>query len=313
MERLSVKDAGTKRQRASSPQRFFRILAGPCADGTEMTVQPIHEARSGERLTLGSPAAWARDLVVAALVGAWIGVLGPFGNYVEGPLKTRIAFDLVLAMISVAAFGVTIRVGVGTGRQIGVSPWISAPVSIAATCLPLSAVVAWVATSFFPRLKDVLSPVDWFVEALVVALPIIGGYACLLHLLSRRPQVVPARIEAAAESVSLKEPPAPRLAKRLPSALGMDIQALTVEDHYVRIHTATGSHLTLMRLSDAIAEMDGVEGLRVHRSWWIARKAVRSVHLNGRGGRLILHDGLQAPVARSALAAVRAAGWTRGA
>lgn len=277
-----------------------------------MTDWPIHEARSGERLSLGSPAAWARDVIVAALVGIWIGVLGPFGNYVAGPLNTRIAFDLVLAMICVAVFGVTVRVGVRAGRQIGVSSWISAPVSIAATCLPLSAVVAWVAIGFFPRLKDVLSPADWCVEALVVALPVVGGYAGLLHLLSRRAQVVPARIEAAPESASPTAPPAPRLAKRLPSALASDIQALTVEDHYVRIHTVTGSHLVLMRLSDAIAEMDGVEGLRVHRSWWVARTAVRSVHLNGRGGRLILHDGSQAPVARSALSIVRAAGWTRG-
>jgi DNA-binding LytR/AlgR family response regulator len=169
-----------------------------------------------------------------------------------------------------------------------------------------------VGISFFPRLKHSLSPSDWCVEALVLLVPIVGGYACLLQLLSRRAQVVSARIEAAAESASPKAPPAPRLAKRLPSALARDIQALTVEDHYVRIHTATGSHLVLMRLSDAIAEMDGVEGLRVHRSWWVARKAVRSVHLNGRGGRLILHDGLQAPVARSALSVVRAAGWTRG-
>lgn len=277
-----------------------------------MTDWPIHEARLGERLSLGSPAAWARDLVFAALVGLWFGVLGPFGNYVEGQLNTRIAFDLVLAMTAVAAFGVTVRLGVWAGRQIGVSPWISAPVSITATCLPLSAVAAWVAISFFPRLKDILSPADWFVQALVVTLPIVGGYAGLLHLLSRRTHVVPANIEAAGETASPKAPPAPRLAKRLPGALASDIQALSVEDHYVRIHTAAGSHLVLMRLSDAIAEMDGVEGLRVHRSWWVARKAVRSAHLNGRGGRLTLHDGLQAPVARSALSTVRAAGWTRG-
>jgi hypothetical protein len=285
-----------------------------------MTDWPIHEARSGEGPSLGSPAAWARDVIVAALVGVWIGVLGPFGNYVAGPLNTRIAFDLVLAMICVAAFGVTVRVGVRAGRRIGVSSWIAAPVAIAATCLPLSVVAAWVATGFFPQLKDKLSPADWCVEALVVALPIVGGYAGLLHLLSRRAQVVSAGIEAAGESASPKAPPvaspaaspAPRLARRLPGALASDIQALAVEDHYVRIHTAAGSHLVLMRLSDAIAEMDGVEGLRVHRSWWVARKAVRSVQLNGRGGRLILHDALQAPVARSALSLVRAAGWTRG-
>jgi hypothetical protein len=31
--------------------------------------------------------------------------------------------------------------------------------------------------------------------------------------------------------------------------------------------------LLLMRFSDATAELDGLPGLRVHRSWWIAEGA----------------------------------------
>ena len=57
------------------------------------------------------------------------------------------------------------------------------------------------------------------------------------------------------------------------AAVGVKI-ALQGEDHYVRIHTALGSELVLMRLGDAIQELDGLEGERVHRSWWVARRAV---------------------------------------
>jgi DNA-binding LytR/AlgR family response regulator len=101
----------------------------------------------------------------------------------------------------------------------------------------------------------------------------------------------------------------PRLADRLPASTAGEILALNAEDHYVRIHTVSGSQLMLMRLSDAIAEMDGVEGLQTHRSWWVSRRAVRKLHLAGRGGRLTLQSGLQVPVARSALAQLRNSDW----
>lgn len=274
-----------------------------------MTAWPIREARSGLGLNRRSLTAWIRDFVVAALVGAWLGVLGPFGNYGAGPLDVRITFQLLMAVVSVAAFGITIRMAVRGGRRIGIPPWISAPASVAATCLPLSAVVAWVGIALFPQLKRMLSPLDWCVETLVLVSPIVCGYAGLLHLISRRSPVAPAKVGASSQSApaSIERP---RLGARLGLRCSGDILALKVEDHYVRIYTASGSQLVLMRLSDAVAEMDGIEGLKVHRSWWIARRAVGDVRLGRRGGRLTLCNGLQAPIARSALGSVRAAGWS---
>ena len=32
-----------------------------------------------------------------------------------------------------------------------------------------------------------------------------------------------------------------------------------------------------MRLSDAVEELEGLEGAQTHRSWWVARDAVRGV------------------------------------
>jgi DNA-binding LytR/AlgR family response regulator len=82
-----------------------------------------------------------------------------------------------------------------------------------------------------------------------------------------------------------------------------------MEDHYVRAHTAAGSDLVLMRMRDAVAELGGLAGLQVHRSWWVAEAAVAGHRRNGRQLSLTLKNGLEAPVARSAEAAVRAAGW----
>ena len=74
-------------------------------------------------------------------------------------------------------------------------------------------------------------------------------------------------------------PDAPRRSPfldRLPLRLrGATIRAVQAEDHYLRLHTDRGSDLILMRLSDAVSELEGLEGARTHRSWWVAREAVR--------------------------------------
>lgn len=100
----------------------------------------------------------------------------------------------------------------------------------------------------------------------------------------------------------------PVLLDRLPLELRGPISRLSVQDHYVEVHTDKGRHLLLMRLSDAIGEMAGIDGLQVHRSHWVATGAVRtSVRRDGRL-HLNLADGSDIPVSRSYLKAVRAAG-----
>ena len=54
------------------------------------------------------------------------------------------------------------------------------------------------------------------------------------------------------------------------------ILALSMEDHYVRVFTDAGESLILLRLSDAMTEVQDVPGLQIHRSHWVATRAVRS-------------------------------------
>ena len=112
------------------------------------------------------------------------------------------------------------------------------------------------------------------------------------------------------EPSSVPETPRqPVFLDRLPAELGTGLIALEMEDHYVRAHTMLGSDLVLLRMRDAIAELEGVEGAQVHRSWWVARDAVERVEREGRNVRLLLPRGLVAPVARSRTAELAAAGW----
>ena len=82
-----------------------------------------------------------------------------------------------------------------------------------------------------------------------------------------------------------------------------------MEDHYLRVHTALGSDLILLRMRDAVAELDGLDGAQVHRSWWVARRAVEKIERDGRNVRLVLATGLVAPVARNMVPVLKSGGW----
>jgi DNA-binding LytR/AlgR family response regulator len=102
----------------------------------------------------------------------------------------------------------------------------------------------------------------------------------------------------------------PRFLERLPMKLkGAELYAVEAEDHYLRIHTDRGSDLILMRLSDAVSELEGIEGAQTHRSWWVAKDAVMEVSRGDGRATLVLRNGARAPVSRSFARTLRAEGW----
>ena len=62
-------------------------------------------------------------------------------------------------------------------------------------------------------------------------------------------------------------------------------------------------------MADAIAELDGIEGAQVHRSWWVAKDAVAEIKRADRRVTLVLKDGAEAPVSRPNISALRESGW----
>ena len=104
--------------------------------------------------------------------------------------------------------------------------------------------------------------------------------------------------------------PAPKFLARIPSRLaGAELYAVEAEDHYLRLHTDKGQDLILMRLSDAIDELEGLEGAQTHRSWWVAKSAVTGAERGDGRAVLTLKDGAEVPVSRGFAKQLRAAGW----
>jgi hypothetical protein len=101
----------------------------------------------------------------------------------------------------------------------------------------------------------------------------------------------------------------PRLYARLSSSFDGPILALESEDHYVRVHGMHGSELLLLRLRDAIVEMDQHPGEQTHRSWWVSRGAVAGVSGTGRTREVRLVNGLRVPVARDSISRLERSGF----
>lgn len=97
-----------------------------------------------------------------------------------------------------------------------------------------------------------------------------------------------------------------RLQPKLRSA---DIYALSAEDHYVRVFTAAGQDMILMRLSDAITETEPLRGVQTHRSWWVAETGVESAKRKDGKILLTLKSDQIVPVSRSGAKLVKEAGW----
>jgi len=95
------------------------------------------------------------------------------------------------------------------------------------------------------------------------------------------------------------------LARLAPENRGQ-IVSLQAQGHYIEVVTASGRELLLMRLKDAILELDDTIGRQVHRSWWVAKAAVRSVKREGGKSRLTLQDGRVVPVSQLNVAEVKA-------
>ncbi|MFN3591686.1 MAG: LytTR family DNA-binding domain-containing protein [Thermaurantiacus sp.] len=239
------------------------------------------------------------ELFILVAVVLVIAFLGPFGTYALGQLEARILYWGQLIFGGYVIIRPAMRLAPALAQQLGFPLAVVWAGLASLAALPLTLLV------WFVNGAHRLPSGAEFLRLLPHVLAITVLMSGLFWLLRRRPET-PA---AAAPPPISRSPGTPRLLDRLPLGRRGRIRALEMEDHYVRVHTDLGSDLVLMRMGDAIAELDGLEGLRVHRGWWVAREAVTEARWDGRNLRLALEGGLLAPVARSRVAEVRAAGW----
>ncbi len=79
-----------------------------------------------------------------------------------------------------------------------------------------------------------------------------------------------------------------------------DILFIKAEEHYISVHSHKSCELIAYRFFDALLEAQAsLKGQQVHRSWWVATKAVKELKKEGRKNWVITINDEQIPVSRS--------------
>lgn len=243
---------------------------------------------------LGTAREWVIDLAVAAAIGLFIGVLGPYGSYLNGPLGPRIFHFIVCFCVGTVIFGVLHRLAAAGAERFRVPVWLAIGVALFVGCVPLAVFISWLATTLWPILRDRIAPLEWYGQCVFLSTPMLAFFVARRALKAR---------------ASVARAMAPTIFPIVSEPKPGQVICLRMEDHYVRVHTLAGSRLVTGPFERVIAGLGNQEGMRVHRSWWVARAAVVGVVADGRNLRLELSGGLSAPISRASVARLRQAGW----
>ncbi len=95
-----------------------------------------------------------------------------------------------------------------------------------------------------------------------------------------------------------QQQPVPRLYSRLPETFSGQVFRLAVRDHCVDVVTSEGVFTIRSRFTDAIAEMEPVEGHCAHRSHWVVDSAIEGTEKQGGKTFLRLSNGDLVPISR---------------
>jgi hypothetical protein len=274
-----------------------------------MPVQPDLREDAGNRretpplATGASPIArpgwrdWLRNLAIAAAAGVFLALVGAMGTS-EAPALMRLVYWIPL-MIGGAVIGHALAQLVTRVLRADTNPWLFGVVLSLALSIPVT-VMVWAYTNFIFGGGFGLRGIPLTFGPVLVISTAMTAIMIAVHR--------PGRVTHAPAAGA--SPPPVRFLERLPPKLkGAVIYAVSAEDHYLRLHTSKGSDLILMRLADAVTELEGLEGAQTHRSWWVAKDAVERAQREGDRVTLTLKSGAEAPISRPNIKPLREAGW----
>ena len=235
----------------------------------------------------------------AILIGivAVLALSGPFGTQEQLTLPGRLGFWLPIVF---AGFAVGYLAGSVVGRwgsQRGYSRLFT--YSLAGIASGVSVLPVVLAINLILLGSDITEPV-YLLRQLVNCFVIAAVVTLNMAVFSKSDG------KAAPPSSASDEPD--RLIRRLPLEKRGRIVSMSVNDHYVEVTTTRGMTSLLMRLKDAIDEVDRTDGLQIHRSHWVALKAIRQIKRVNGSVIAITEDGAELPVSRTYVPALKELG-----
>lgn len=248
-------------------------------------------------------------------IGLVLGALGPFGTYGAHPAVERIAFWCAVVLANWLIMDGTLRALDRRFRDRSPLVAFSLPLGAALLALGPCLLVVLGAGRAILGVDFAVRPWNLAWQVLLL-LWFVGAVAYAVERLRSRladqsaAEAAPTSTDPTITGGGAGTPdPVASFRTRWPAGLTGRLLALEMEDHYLRVHTDAGSDLILCRMRDAARELAAADGMRVHRSYWVAREAVTGVERKAHRPVLVLENGLHVPVGRTHIAPLRAAGW----
>ena len=238
------------------------------------------------------------EIALLAAIGIFLAVIGPYQTGTM-PLTTRLVYWLV-CIVGGGIIGIAIETSVaGVLRPTKLRVFT---ISILMTPL-VSLLVMMTGALLAAQATRLAQYIELLWQVFVIALPVMAVRA----LAWRRQKVL-------IQTRTVIEPPLPAaetVFRRRLSAKRRTARLIAIEahDHYIRVHTDAGSELLTLRFADALAELEGAHGYRIHRSWWVSGESIEAVKWRRGAGEAMLIGQLVAPVSRGHAEALRIAGW----
>jgi LytTr DNA-binding domain-containing protein len=236
-------------------------------------------------------------MLSATAVALLISFIGAFALD-DDPVGLRTAYVVVMNWVGAAfcmvAYKVALSVAWARERY-----WRRVAVSALLVTVP-SGVLVWASTWLFGGGLGIGTLPIFFLNTFVMGGAFIAAFVA---------PAMDAAARRARPAVAAEDRPANFMERLPPKLRGSELWALEAEDHYLKVITSSGETLIRLRLADALRELHAIDGAQTHRSWWVARAAVRDVKRDGSRVALVLPNGREALVSRAFARGLRAARW----
>ncbi len=237
--------------------------------------------------------------IIWAVMSVFSVIAGPFGSLTSMSFVNRLIYWPLVIFFGIligAALRVLVQQYLGLRRYLFEAPVIA---------VLASAVLATPCWALMLAMTEGQNPARPTLPVMALYVFVVSlAISTLRHAVRQNVEGGPAPsdpVEQMPQSTPAEGDGGVRLLMRIDPALRAPIVRLQVRDHYVDVVTEAGAASLLMRFADAMAELEGQPGLRVHRSHWVADQAV--IGARRERGKLLLQmsDGAEVPVSKTYL------------
>lgn len=235
---------------------------------------------------------FSRNVIVSIFVGGFLGLAGAFGTS-DAPLLNRLALFIIASFIG-SFFAFFTSYVLDKFINDDDKPILYHILFLVIMAIPTTFFIMLLGSVFF-HFDISVKRYLWFMPTVML----ISGFFTILHSLIER---VPLQTHVAATNNET-----PKLISRLPIKYRhATIYAIKSEDHYLRIYTSIGDELILYRFGDALKDLEGIEGVQTHRSWWVAIGAIEENQKDYGKNFYLLKNQIKAPISRSFMKGLKA-------